>query len=185
LRPKNRLIPLALLNMAFRRIILRTPEGSRSALSKVLAKLNTTIPVKDRGNLIPTFMDSTLEKGQQMLKEASDFLKVRAFNNERLRTIFIQLEGSLDFQSTKKLIKRIEMTVKRGQEKIVVDFKGVTFLSPNAANLLISDKLERLRKVGDTIRFVHLSARAAGMLEHLRERLHEWETVEEEGRSPL
>ena len=43
------------------------------------------LAIKDTKNLIPTFVDATFEKGQQILKGASQMLKVKAIHNERIR----------------------------------------------------------------------------------------------------
>ena len=160
--PQKRVVPELVSNLAFRRMVMRAPKGRIPIMSRVLGKLNTSIPIKDKKNLVPTFVDATFEKSQQMLKSAGRLLKVKATHNERFRTLFIKLEGSLDLSAAKKLFKRLSFFLNKGQRKIVIDFKGVEYLSPKAANLLVMKNLSRLFKKRDQIEMRNFSQIANG-----------------------
>ncbi len=160
--PQKRVVPELVSNLAFRRMVMRAPKGRIPIMSRVLGKLNTSIPIKDKKNLVPTFVDATFEKSQQMLKSAGRLLKVKATHNERFRTLFIKLEGSLDLSAAKKLFKRLSSFLNKGQRKIVIDFKGVEYLSPKAANLLVMKNLSRLFKKRDQIEMRNFSQIANG-----------------------
>jgi anti-anti-sigma regulatory factor len=142
--PHKRMIPELLINYAFRRMVLRAPKGKVTIVSKLLNTLNTSIPIKDKKNLVPTFVDTTVEKSQQLIKDASEILKVKATHNERFRTLIIKLEGSLDFSSAKQLIKRLKGSLTKEHLKIIIDFNGIKHLSPKAAKLLIMKNVEKL-----------------------------------------
>ncbi len=142
--PHKRMIPELLINYAFRRMVLRAPKGKVTIVSKLLNTLNTSIPIKDKKNLVPTFVDTTVEKSQQLIKDASKILKVKATHNERFRTLIIKLEGSLDFSSAKQLIKRLRGSLTKEHLKIIIDFNGIKHLSPKAAKLLIMKNVEKL-----------------------------------------
>lgn len=184
LPPRKELISEIVTNLAFRRMVMRAPKGGITLFSKVLNKLNTSIPVKDRKNLIPTVVDSTFEKGQQILKGASELLKIKAIHNERVRTLFIRLEGSLDLSSAKKLIKKIRFSLKKEQRKVIIDFNGVTFLSPKAANLLIMKNFERLSRKRNQIKIRNLNQIALGAFTNIKNLFSEYEILEEEAIPP-
>jgi anti-anti-sigma regulatory factor len=178
--PQKRVIPEIITNHAFHRMVMRAPKGKITLFSKVINKLNTSIPIKDRKNLIPTFVDSTFEKSQQIIKGASEILNVRALHNERFRTLFIRLEGSLDLRSAKKLIKKIRFSLKKEQRKVIIDFNGIKFLSPKAANLLIVKNFERLASKRNQIKIRNLNQITSGVFTNIKNLISECETLEEE-----
>jgi radical SAM superfamily enzyme YgiQ (UPF0313 family) len=160
--PTKRVVPELVSNLAFRRMVMRAPKGRVTIISRLLGKLNTSIPIRDRKNLIPTVVDATFEKSQQLLKNAGRLLKVKATHNERFRTLFVKLEGSLDLSAAKKLFKRLRFFLNKSQRKIVIDFKGVEYLSPKAANLLVMRNLSRLFKKRNQIEMHNFSQIANG-----------------------
>ncbi len=160
--PQKRVIPEIVSNYAFRRMVMRAPKGRVTIISRLLGTLNTSIPIRDSKNLIPTVVDATFAKGQQMLKSAGQLLKVKATHNERVRTLFVKLEGSLDLSAAKELFKRLRFFLNKGQRKIVIDFKGVEYLSPKAANLLVMKNLSRLFKKRNQIEMHNFSQIANG-----------------------
>ncbi len=160
--PTKRVVPEVISNYAFRRMVMRAPKGRVTIVSRLLGKLNTSIPIRDSKNLIPTVVDATFAKGQQMLKSAGQLLKVKATHNERVRTLFVKLEGSLDLSAAKELFKRLGFFLSKEQRKIVIDFKGVEYLSPRAANLLVKKNLTRLFKKRSQIEMQNFSQIANG-----------------------
>jgi hypothetical protein len=143
-------------------MVMRAPKGKVTIVSRLLGKLNTSIPIRDSKNLIPTVVDATFAKGQQMLKSAGQLLKVKATHNERVRTLFVKLEGSLDLSAAKELFKRLRFFLNKEQRKIVIDFRGVEYLSPKAANLLVMKNLSRLFKKRSQIEMHNFSQIANG-----------------------
>jgi len=182
--PQKRVVPEIISNYAFRRMVMRAPRGRITIISRVLGKLNTSIPIKDRKNLIPTFVDTTFEKSQQILKSAGKLLKIKAIHNERFRTLSIKLEGSLDLSSAKQLLKRLRFFLNKGQRKIVIDFKGVQFLSPRAANLLVMKNLARLFNKRNQIEMHNFSQIANGAFTNITNLISKAKTCEEDARSP-
>jgi hypothetical protein len=160
--PQKRVIPELVSNYAFRRMAMRAPKGRVTIVSRLLGELNTSIPIRDRKNLIPTVVDATFAKGQEVLKSAGRLLKVKATHNERIRTLSVKLEGSLDRSAAKELFKRLRYFLNKGQRKIVIDFKGVEYLSPKAANLLVMKNLSRLFKKRNQIEMRNFSQIANG-----------------------
>jgi len=160
--PQKRVIPELVSNYAFRRMAMRAPKGRVTIVSRLLGGLNTSIPIRDRKNLIPTVVDATFAKGQEVLKSAGRLLKVKATHNERIRTLSVKLEGSLDRSAAKELFKRLRYFLNKGQRKIVIDFKGVEYLSPKAANLLVMKNLSRLFKKRNQIEMRNFSQIANG-----------------------
>ena len=163
---------------------MRAPKGEVTITSKILNKLNTSIPIKDKKNLIPTFVDATFEKGQQILKGASQKLKVKAIHNERIRTLFIRLEGSLDLSAAKQLIKRLQFSLKKEKRKIIIDFTGIQYLSPKAANLLVTKNLKRLFKKKKQIEMRNFSQIASGAFTNIANLISDDKTTEGEAHPP-
>lgn len=184
LPPEKRVVPEIIINYAFRRIVARVPKGEVTLFSKFLHRLNTSIPIKDKKNLIPTFVDSTFEKSQQLLKEAGNFLKVRATHNERIRTLVIKLEGALDLNSAKKFIKSLRSSLKKVQGRIIIDLKGIQFLSPKAANLLVMKNFKRLSRKRDQIKIEHLNQITSGAFANIKHLISGYESGEAEGIPP-
>ena len=184
LPPQKRLISEIVTNLIFHRMAMRVPKGEITLFSKVLNKLNTSIPIKDKKNLIPTFVDSTFEKSQQILRGASKILRIKAIHNERFRTLFIRLEGSLDLSSAKKLIKKIRLSLKKEQSKVIIDFNGITFLSPKAANLLVMKNLERLSRKRNQIKIRNLNQITSGAFANIKNLISKCEILEEEATPP-
>lgn len=178
--PHHRLIPKAVVNYSFRRMVMRAPKGGVTIISKILGSLNTSIPIKDKKNLIPTFVDATFEKSQQLLKGAGKMLQVKAIHNERIRTLFIRLEGSLDLSAAKQLIKRLQFPLKTAKRKIIIDFTGIQYLSPRAANLLVTKNLQRLLKRRRQIEMRNLSQIASGAFTNITNLISEGTTAEED-----
>ncbi len=179
LPPQHRRIPNLLINYAFRRMVMRAPKGKVTIISKLLNSLNTSIPIKDRKNLIPTFVDTTVEKSQQLLKDASKMLKVNAIHNERFRTLIIKLEGSLDLSAAKQLMKRLKGSLTKEQNKIIIDFNGIKHLSPRAAQLLVMKNVEKLSKKRNQIEVRNFQQIATGAFTNITNLISDGESSEE------
>ena len=178
LPPRKRAIPELFINYSFRRMVMRAPKGKVTIVSKILNKLNTSIPIKDRKNLIPTFVDTTVGKSQQLLKGASKILKVRAIHNERFRTLVIKLEGSLDLRSAKQLMKRLHSSLVKEERKIIIDFDGIKYLSPKAANLLVMKNVKKLSEKRNQIEVRNFSQIASGAFANITNLISEGKYAE-------
>ena len=140
--------------------------------------MNTSIPIKDRKNLIPTFVDTTVEKSQQLIKGASKMLKVKAIHNERFRTLIIKLEGSLDLSAAKQLMKRLKGSLTKEQNKIIIDFNGIKHLSPKAAKLLVMKNVEKLSKKRNQIEVRNFQQIATGAFTNITNLISDGEKSE-------
>jgi anti-anti-sigma regulatory factor len=163
------------LNIGYRGFVKRAPEGKLSSLAKLLKKLNDSIPVKEINNLIPTIQNYPQKKFHNIIAEAERFLHINVTENERLRTLTINLEGSLDIKAAKKLINRIKLAINKGQEKIILDFSGIKYFSPKAMNLLFINQYEYLMRIKDRIKFIKLNEQISGMMENLKNFVYELE----------
>ena len=172
---KQKFLSRLLLNIGYRGFVKRAPEGKLSSLARLLKKLNDSIPVKEINNLIPTIQNYPQKKFNNIIAEAEKFLHISATENERLRTLTINLEGSLDIKAAKKLINRIKLAINKGQEKIILDFSGIKYFSPKAMNLLFINQYEYLMKIKDRIKFIKLNEQITGMMENLKNFVYELE----------
>jgi len=134
--PQQRFFTRLLSNIAYRSIALKTPEGHAPSLSRILQRMNDTIPIKNTRDLIQTVGVKIAEKRSLIEQKAADTLHLYSTYNERLKTLFIRLEGSIDQKGAKELVKRIRGALSFEIERIILDFKGVGALSSEAMLLL-------------------------------------------------
>jgi radical SAM superfamily enzyme YgiQ (UPF0313 family)/anti-anti-sigma regulatory factor len=164
LPPHRRFIQHLSLNIIFRRIAKRWPNGRLSQLSKLTSKFSSSIPVRDISEIIPTIAESTSNWEKDLEEGAKKILNVKLVINERISTIFLFLEGAMDMNSAKVLLRKLEKILHETHERIVIDFGMIDFLSPKATTTLLQESLSRLK---DRIRFANLNQKIKGMIENL------------------
>ncbi len=134
--PQQRFLTRVLSNMAYRSIAVRTPESPIPSLSGILQRLNDTIPLRNTRDLIER-MGVKIAEGKLLIEQkAADTLKLYSVYNERLKTLFIRLEGSIDKNGAKELIKRLRGALDVEIQKVILDFKDVRAFSSEAIVLL-------------------------------------------------
>jgi radical SAM superfamily enzyme YgiQ (UPF0313 family) len=116
--PQQRFFTRVLSNIAYRSIVQKTPEGYLPSLSRILQRMNDSIPLQNTWDLI------------------HDTLKLSSVYNERLKTLFVKLEGSIDREGAKELTKRLKKTLSTKIERVILDFKDVGGFSSDAMLLL-------------------------------------------------
>lgn len=136
--PQQRFVTRVLSNMAYRSIAQKTPESHIPTLSGMLQRMNDTIPLQNTRDLIQSVGDKIAEKKLQIGQRATDTLKLYSEYNERLRTLFVRLEGSIDREGAKELVKRLRGVLDVKIQKVIVDFKDVRAFSKDAIALLSS-----------------------------------------------
>ncbi|MBW2148074.1 MAG: radical SAM protein [Deltaproteobacteria bacterium] len=162
--PLNRLVPNLGLNLAFRRMVMRAPNGTITELSRILHKLNISLPVKNPKNLIPTLADISMERGQKLWQEASrEYLRIRATSDQRFRSLVIRLEGSMDLQAARTFMSRMMLAIQTGLPRVVIDFKGITHLSPRAIQHLVSEIYDWIANSPCNVQFINLKDKLARM----------------------
>ena len=130
--PQQRFFTRVLSNMAYRSITQKTPESHIPPLSGMLQRLNDTIPLQNSRDLILRFGDKIAEKRLQIEQRAADTLKLYSVYNERIRTLFVRLEGSIDREGAKELVKRVRGALDARIQKVILDFKDVQACSRDA-----------------------------------------------------
>jgi hypothetical protein len=115
--------------MAYRSIAQRTPESQLPSLSRILQRMNDTIHLKNTRDLIESV-------GVRIVERAGDTLKLYSVYNERLKTLFVKLEGSIDLEGAKELVKRLKGALDAEIQKVILDFKDVGAFSSEALTLL-------------------------------------------------
>jgi radical SAM superfamily enzyme YgiQ (UPF0313 family) len=116
--PQQRFFTRVLSNIAYRSIAQKTPEGYLPSLSRILQRMNDSIPLQNTWDLI------------------HDTLNLSSVYNERLKTLFVRLEGSIDREGAKELTKRLKKTLSTKIERVILDFKDVGGFSSDAMLLL-------------------------------------------------
>jgi radical SAM superfamily enzyme YgiQ (UPF0313 family) len=134
--PQQRFFTRVVSNIAYRSIAQRTPEGYLPSLSRILQKMNDTIPLQNTRDLIQRVGEKITEKKLLIGQKAADTLKVYSIYNERLKTLFVRLEGSMDREGAKELVKRLKGVLDVKIQKVILDFKDVGAFSSEAMALL-------------------------------------------------
>jgi hypothetical protein len=134
--PQQRFFTRVVSNIAYRSIAQRTPEGYLPNLSRILQKMNDTIPLQNTRDLIQRVGEKIAEKRLLIGQKAADTLKLYSIYNERLKTLFVRLEGSIDREGAKELVKRLKGVLNLEIQKVILDFKDVGAFSSEAITLL-------------------------------------------------
>ncbi len=134
--PQQRFFTRVVSNIAYRSIAQRTPEGYLPSLSRVLQRMNGTIPLKNTRDLIQRMGEKIAEKKLRIGQKAADTLNLYSTYNERLRTLFVRLEGSMDREGAKELVERLKGVLNVKIQKVILDFKDVGAFSSEAIALL-------------------------------------------------
>jgi len=134
--PQQRFFTRTLSNVAYRRIAQRTPEGYLPSLSRILQKMNDTIPLQNTRDLIHRVGEKIAEGKLLIGQKATDTLELYSIYNERLKTLFVRLEGSMDQRGAKELTKRLKGVLNVEIQKVILDFKDVGAYSSEAIALL-------------------------------------------------
>ncbi len=134
--PQQRFFTRVLSNIAYRSIAQRTPEGYLPNLSQILQKMNDTIPLQNTRDLIQRVGEKIAEKKLLIGQKATDTLKLYSIYNERIKTLFVRLEGSMDRGGAKELVKRLKGVLNLEIQKVILDFKDVGAFSSDAIALL-------------------------------------------------
>lgn len=106
------------------------------SLSSILQKMNGTIPLKNTRDLIQRAGVKITEQRQRIGQKAAQSLQVYSVYNERLRTLLVRLEGSIDRNGAKELMKRLKGALDAEIQRIILDFKDVGAFSLEAMALL-------------------------------------------------
>jgi radical SAM superfamily enzyme YgiQ (UPF0313 family) len=134
--PQQRFFTRVLSNMAYRSIAQKTPESQLPSLSRILQRMNDTIPLRNTRDLIQRVGVKIAEKKLLIGQKAADTLKLYSVYNERLKTLFVRLEGSIDREGAKELVKRLKGALDVEIKKVILDFKDVGAFSSEAMVLL-------------------------------------------------
>ncbi len=134
--PQQRFFTRVVSNIAYRSIAQRTPEGYLPSLSRILQRMNDTIPLQNTRDLIQRVGEKITEKKLLIGQKAADTLKLYSIYNERLKTLFVRLEGSMDREGAKELVKRLKGVLDVKIQKVILDFKDVGAFSSEAMALL-------------------------------------------------
>jgi hypothetical protein len=98
--------------------------------------MNDTIPLQNTRDLIQRVGEKIAEKKLLIGQRAADTLKLYSVYNERLKTLFVRLEGSIDRKGAKELVKRLRGVLNVEIQKVILDFKDVKAFSSEAIVLL-------------------------------------------------
>jgi len=134
--PQQRFLTRVVSNLAYRNIAQRTPEGHLPSLSKILQKLNDTIPLQNTRDLFHTVGEKITETRTQIGQRAAETLRLYSTYNERLKTLVIRLEGSIDRKGAIELAKRLRGALSDKIEQVILDVKDVRAFSAEAMAFL-------------------------------------------------
>jgi anti-anti-sigma factor len=158
----KRFLPTLILNKHYRQIAMRSPKEEPSAWATLLSKIRFSREVKDKTGLIPS-TEWDQERKEPFIKpdlrEGYGFFRLDPIGNERLKSLILRLEGSLDVASANRLIKTLQLIIKKGVEeidKIIIDCKELKFFSPGAINTIIQEITKRVNEYRGKIEVINL-----------------------------
>ncbi len=134
--PQQRFYTRVLSNMAYRSIAKRTPKSALPSLSKILQSMNDPIYIKNTKDLIQRAGEKIYDKTHSISQRAGDTLNLYSLYNERLKTLFIKLEGSIDRKGAKELARRLKGTICEKIDQVILDFEDIRAFSSEAISLL-------------------------------------------------
>ena len=134
--PHQRFFTRVLSNMAYRSIVQQSPPGHLPGLSRMLQRMNDSIPLQNTRDLIQRMGEKIAEKKLMIGQKAADRLRFYSIYNERLKTLFVKLEGSIDRHGAKELAKRLKGVLDAEIQKVILDFKDVGAFSSEGIGLL-------------------------------------------------
>ncbi len=177
--PQQRFFARMATNLVFRKVSRRKPKTTLSMTARMINKLNTTLPIQEKQTLIPTLRNLTFEKGQRAVRGITEALTVQVTRNERLSTLFVHLEGSIDLKAAEEFITRVKETTEWIQDRLVIDFRGIEFFSGKAISLIFVENYHKLLELRDRLRIVNLSDQIPHATETLRRYVSEIELLDE------
>lgn len=136
IHPQQRFFTRVLANLAYRSIVRQSPESQIPRLSRILQRMNGTIPLENTRDLIQRAGVKITEKKQLIGQRAAESLQFYSVYNEQLRTLLVRLEGSLDRNGARELVKRLRGALTIEIQKVILDFKDVGAFSREALALL-------------------------------------------------
>ncbi|HMK77488.1 MAG TPA: radical SAM protein, partial [Thermodesulfobacteriota bacterium] len=134
--PQQRFFTRVLSNIAYRSIVQKAPEGCLPSLSRILQRTNDTIPLQNTRDLIQRVGEKIVEKKLRIGQKATNTLQLYSIYNERFKTLFVRLEGSMDREGARQLIGRLKGILNARIQKVILDFENVGAFSSEAIALL-------------------------------------------------
>jgi len=172
--PQHRFFTRIATNLALRQAARRQPKARLPMGARIVDMLNTSFPVRDYRSLMPTLRYAA-ETGQRAAKNISHTLNVHVTRNERLNTLFVRLEGSLDTGSAEQFLTRIKDTLAGVQDKLVIDFNEIHFLSHKALHLIFVANRARLAQWRERFCVMNLADQIPDLSDSLKQSILELE----------
>jgi anti-anti-sigma regulatory factor len=145
----QRLVSRFVMNWRFRQLVRRTtPKGQNPPLGRMLKKLTVQIPSTYSGRLIPNALHAVRSSVEEAAQQIDRYLQIKVRKHEGLRTLLIELEGTLDQINVAELRRRLQDTAKRAQMDIVINFEHLKYAAPEA----LAGLLEWVRNVKPALR---------------------------------
>jgi radical SAM superfamily enzyme YgiQ (UPF0313 family) len=138
----QRFVPRLLMNREFRRLVKRScPQGTLSRLAPVLKTLQTKLPTRQDGHLIPNALAVGGEKHNQDNAAEARWLTIKAKRLDECAALVVDLEGTLDHANTQELVKRIKEAGRKTRLDIIINFEHLKHATPEALLALADHKL--------------------------------------------
>ncbi|NOY54109.1 MAG: radical SAM protein [Deltaproteobacteria bacterium] len=150
--PQPRLFQRTALNLAYRRIVRRSPEGNLSPFSEIFNRIPEIIPSREK---ISTAIELSTRGARETTNRIVDFLKIQICKIGTEPIFQFDLQGVLDRVSARKLWKKSRMALNRGAEMVVINFQEVRAVTPNALKILLF-RTRRIRKFHQKIRLINI-----------------------------
>lgn len=153
--PQPRFLRRLALNLGYRRIVQRSPEGEVPRFSEIFNKIPEIIPSKEE---ITAAIDQTTRGALDRSTKIVDFLKIQIRMVGSEPTFQFDLQGVLDKVSARKLWRKSRKTIKRGAQTVVINFQEVRAITPRALKILLFKK-RMIKRYGKQITLINIDPR--------------------------
>jgi radical SAM superfamily enzyme YgiQ (UPF0313 family) len=136
---KQRLVARWEMNRQFRKLVKRTcPHGRLSPVASVLKGLQAKLPSLETDRLIPNALHALKQKLDEHAAPAHQcWLDVKARRHDQFAALFVDLDGTLDSQNARELLRRLGKAAEKAKMDIVVNFEHLRHATPEALHALL------------------------------------------------
>ena len=139
---------------AQRRQARHAARGRYTPTMELLRSLNRTVRARARSRFLTLLARDRYPFPAQALRGA--WLHTKAASDERVRALFIEVEGALDLRGARSLLNRVAQAAQAGYQRIVIDVRGLEAVSLDVLTRFVDENRARFREMADRTRLVNL-----------------------------
>jgi len=151
--PQPRFFSRTALNLGYRRIVQRSPEGKLPRLSRIINEIPEIIPSREK---IANAIELSTKEALTSTTKIMDFLKIQIRKISTDPVFELDLQGVLDQVSARKLWKKSRRAINNGAKTVIINFQDVCAITPKALKILLFKKRKN-RKYNQQIQLINIA----------------------------